>query len=271
MDQTPQLAPRLTRILLRVAASHATLLAFAADGCDDDDIPSLALMRPVKLQSKYGLSPQQALDFASHCAAEAAAAPPPSPAASLAAQSGVFLSSDLPELDEIDLDSILADNNDLPMQLNPRTGSSSPRQQARRAAAPPLPPPLDPAAALAALQLKILRRLVCRCAGCCAGYCGRCNTRLLCWVILFGTLCFFVAFATGSQAWRRRLWRRLPLPQRLQKHRLRSQNRAGMCVRRRIRSAEAGAMLSPQCCAAGPSPLQPSRAGLPRFIGAFLL
>ena len=161
MDQTPQLPPLLTRILLHAAASHATLLAFASDGCDDDDIPSLALMRPAKLQSKYGLSPQQALDFASHCAAEAAAAPPPSPAASLAAQSGVFLSSDLPELEEVDLDSILADNNDLPMKLNLRAGPSSPRRQPRPAPAPPLPPTLDPAASLAALQLKILRRWVC--------------------------------------------------------------------------------------------------------------
>ena len=161
MDPAPELPPHLTRILLQVAASRASLLAFAADGCDDDDIPSLALMRPVKLQSKYRLSHQQALDFASLCSAQADTAPPLSlsPAASLPVQFGVLPSGDVPEIVEVDLDSILVDNNEPPMKLNPRAGSSSPRRWRSRSPEPPLPP-IDPGAVLRTLNLNILRRLV---------------------------------------------------------------------------------------------------------------
>jgi hypothetical protein len=159
MDPTPTVPLHLTRILLQVAASPASLLAFAADGCDDEDIPSLALMRPVKLQSKYCLSQQQALEFASLCSAQADTAPPLSPAASLTVPLGVSPPGDIPEIVEIDLNSMLVDNNEPPMKLNPRAGSSSPRRWRPRSPDPPLPP-IDPGAVLRTLNLDIMRRLV---------------------------------------------------------------------------------------------------------------
>jgi hypothetical protein len=251
MNQSPQLSPQLTRILLQAAAPHASLLAFVADGCDDDDIPSLALLRPAKLQSKYNLSPQQALHFASLCAAHAAAASSSCPAPGHAVHTAALLSSDLPELVEVDLDTIIPDNNEPPMKLNPRTASASPRRSSAQQA-----PPLDPGAVLDALQLKIVRRSAV------AFWRVRFMGFDVC-SLLFGLL--FERLRLGliiAQDWRRRLWRRLLLPQRQQKRRLRGQNRARARVRRRIRSAEAGAMLPSKCGAIGPCSLQPAGQGL---------
>jgi hypothetical protein len=152
MDEPHQLPPQLARILLQVAAPHASLLALVADGCEDADIPSLALMRSAKLQSKYCLSPQQALRFASLCA-EAAA--PATCLPRLAHQHAALPSNDLPQLIEVGLDSILADNNEMSIKLNPRASSSSPPQSSSHPA-----PPLHLSAVLDPLQLKIVRRSV---------------------------------------------------------------------------------------------------------------
>ncbi len=153
MDEPHQLSPQLARILLQVAAPHASLLALVADGCEDADIPSLALMRSAKLQSKYCLSPQQALHFASLCAE--AAAPATCPPLSLAHRDAALPSNDLFQPIEVDLDSILADNNEMPIKLNPRASSSSPPRSSSHPA-----PPLHPPAVLDPLQLKIVRRSV---------------------------------------------------------------------------------------------------------------
>jgi hypothetical protein len=146
-DQLPAhqpqlLEPQLSSILLQIEAPLHSFLAFAADDCDDGDIPSLALMRPAKLQSKYKLSHQQALDFVTLCSATVV--PPPS-------QPAVFLPvlCDVPSLFQVDLDSIQA------VCAQPsRARALSPR----RTIAPH--PPVDHRSLLDALHLKIVKRLV---------------------------------------------------------------------------------------------------------------
>jgi hypothetical protein len=146
-DQLPApqpqlLPPQLSSILLQIAAPPHSFLAFAADDCDDGDIPSLALMRPAKLQSKYKLSHQQALDFVTLCSATVV--PPP-------AQPAVLLPvlCDVPPLFQGDLDSIQA------VCAQPsRARTLSPQ----RTIAPHLP--VDHRPLLDALHLKIMKRLV---------------------------------------------------------------------------------------------------------------
>jgi hypothetical protein len=208
-DQLPALQPQLLQpqlssILLQIEAPPHSFLAFAADDCDDGDIPSLALMRPAKLQSKYKLSPQQALHFVTLCSATVV--PPP-------AQPGppaVVLSipGDLPPLIQVDLDSI-----DAVCAQPSRARALSPR----RTIAPP--PPVDPRPLLDALHLKIVKRLV-------SG---------LVWLQLGCRSYFdFSRFQCSSaQAWRRWFRRRLSLPQRGERRRLRCQNRARVRVGRR--------------------------------------
>lgn len=227
-DQLAALQPQLSSILLQIEAPPPSFLAFAEDDCDDGDIPSLALMRPAKLQSKYKLSPQQALDFVALCSATVV----PRPAQP--GQPAVVLShpGDLPPLIQVDLDSV-----DAVCAQTSRARALSPLRTIA-----PLPP-VDPRPVLDALHLKIVKRLV-------SG---------LVW-LLVGCRRYFYFLrcrCSLSQAWRRRFRRRLSVPQRSERRRLRCQNRARVLVGRRGRSSEAGAVFAPERCAVGPRAFQP--------------